>query len=141
MRFCPRVSLYISHHNWSFRYPISAVPTAVLFSSLETVIQYTLTFDSVFSPYCSFNLEQISDGLQPSFVRNLITMRCSKLTCNFASLIFLTADATAQWQTPGWRMILEQCCLLPHITVFSGPRCIFDLRTNYNPYLPEPCTY
>jgi len=32
----------------------------------------TLTFDSVFSPYSLVNLEQISDGLQPSFVRNLI---------------------------------------------------------------------
>jgi len=29
-----------------------------------------LTFDSVFSPYCLFNREQISDGLQLSFVRN-----------------------------------------------------------------------
>ena len=68
-------------------------------------------------------------------------MRCSKLTCNFASLIFLTIDATAQWQTPGWRMTLEQCCLLPRITIFNGPRCIFGLRTNYNSYLPEPCIY
>jgi hypothetical protein len=32
----------------------------------------TITFDSVFSPYCLFNLEHISDGLQPSFVRNVI---------------------------------------------------------------------
>jgi len=37
-------------------------------------------FDSVFSPYRLFNLEQISDGLQPSFIRNLIIKRCSTLT-------------------------------------------------------------
>jgi hypothetical protein len=41
---------------------------------------YTLTFYSVFSPYRLFNLEYISDGIQPSFVRNLIIMRCSTLT-------------------------------------------------------------
>jgi hypothetical protein len=41
----------------------------------------TLTFDSVFSPYCLFNLEQISEDLQPSFISNLIIVRCSTLTC------------------------------------------------------------
>jgi hypothetical protein len=56
--------------------------------------------------------------------------------CNFASLIFLT---TAHWQTPGWRMTFEQCCLLPHISIFNGPRSIFELRTNYISYLPAPC--
>jgi len=57
---------------------------------------WTLTFDSVFSPYCLFNLEQISDGLQPSFVRNLIIMRCSTLTCTLDSLSFLTINKIAQ---------------------------------------------
>jgi hypothetical protein len=28
-----------------------------------------------------------------------------------------------------------------HITTFNGPRCIFELRTNYNSYLPAPCMY
>jgi hypothetical protein len=27
---------------------------------------------------------------------------------------------------------------LPRITTFNGPRCIFELRTNYNLYLPAP---
>ena len=33
-------------------------------------------------------------------------------------------------------MTLEQCFHLPHITAFNGPHCIFELRTNYNSYLP-----
>jgi hypothetical protein len=37
-------------------------------------------------------------------------------------------------------MTLEQCCHLPHITIINGPRCIFELRTNYNSYLPAPCS-
>ena len=35
-------------------------------------------------------------------------------------------------------MTLGQCLHLPHITTFNGPRCIFELRTNYNSYLPAP---
>ena len=35
-------------------------------------------------------------------------------------------------------MTLEQCFQLPHITTFNGSRCIFELRTNYNSYLPAP---
>jgi hypothetical protein len=38
-------------------------------------------------------------------------------------------------------MTLEQCFHLPHTTTFNGPRCIFELRTNYNSYLPVPCTF
>jgi hypothetical protein len=38
-------------------------------------------------------------------------------------------------------MTLEQCFHLPHITTFNGPRCIFELRTNYNSYLPAPRVY
>ena len=38
-------------------------------------------------------------------------------------------------------MTLEWCFHLPHITTFNGPRCIFELRTNYNSYLPVPCVY
>ena len=29
--------------------------------------------------------------------------------------------------------------VLPHITTFIGPCCIFELWTNYNSYLPAPC--
>ena len=75
------------------------------------------------------------------FVRNLIIMRCSTLTCTFASLIFLTTDKIAQQQTTGRWMPLEQYFHLPHITTFNGPRCIFELRTNYNSYLPAPCIW
>ena len=45
-----------------------------------------------------------------------------------------------QQKTPGRWVILEQCFHLPHITTFNGPRCIFELLTNYNSYLPAPCT-
>jgi hypothetical protein len=38
-------------------------------------------------------------------------------------------------------MTLKQCFHLPHITAFNGPRCIFELRTNYNSYLPLPHIY
>jgi len=67
-------------------------------------------------------------------------MRCSTLTCTFTSLIFLTTNRTAQSQTPGRRMTLERWCHLPHIVIFNGPCCIFELRTNYN-YLPAPRVY
>ena len=67
-------------------------------------------------------------------------MRCSTLTCTFALLIFLTTDKTVQEQTPGRWMTLVQCFHLAYITTFSGPRCIFELRTNYNSYLPAPRT-
>jgi hypothetical protein len=73
----------------------------------------------------------------------LIIMCCSTLTCSFTSLLFLTTDKTAQLQTPGGRLTLEWCFHLPHITTFNRPCCIFELRTNYNSYLPAPhsCQY
>ena len=94
-----------------------------------------MTVSSQHSTYCVINLEQISDGLQPSLVWSLIIIRCFTLTCIFASLIFLTTDKSAQYRTPSW-MTLEQRFHFPLITTFNGTRCVFELRTNCNSYLP-----
>jgi hypothetical protein len=76
----------------------------------------------------------------PSFVSNLIIIRCSTLTCTFVSLIFLTTDKTTQQQTPVRWITLELSLHLPHITTFYGFWSIFELRTNYNSCLPSPRT-
>jgi hypothetical protein len=51
-------------------------------------------------------------------------MRCSTLTCTFASLTFLTTDKTEQQQTAGWGMTLEQCFHL-NILLLSTDRAAF----------------
>jgi len=90
--------------------------TAVSLPFLKALLHLqTLTFDSVFSPYCLFNLEQISDSLQPSFVRNLIIMGCSTLTCIFASLIFLTTDICTVANT---RSVNDLLTVLPPSTYY-----------------------
>jgi len=90
---------------WSLFLPVMEVLSQCSWGSFSTVFLPFLnallhleipTFDIVLSPYCLFNLLQISDGLRPTFLRNLIIMRCFMLTCTFASLIFLTTDKTAQ---------------------------------------------
>jgi hypothetical protein len=69
------------------------------------------------------------------FGRNLIIMCCSTLAYIFASLIFLTTDKTAQWQTAGWGMTLEQCFHL-NILLLSTDRAEF---LNYEQIIIHIC--
>ena len=51
---------------------------------------------------------------------------------HFAHVPHNWQNCAGQWVT------LQQCFHLPHITTLNRPRCIFELRTNFNSYLPVP---